>query len=339
MKIALWCPASLNNWGGGTKWTVQVAHLLEDHNHNVAVYAFPYSIPTRLSIDAKKLLNDIPYTESKRVLIDADLTYVMYNPYWRLCKIKGKKIAGFHTPIFYSRNFTDPKFCIKYFGSSIYWFAKLFYQTISKIDLQSFDGVHIINPAGKVPHKNTFFIPNWIDSSVYRPVKPKLDKFSLLFVLHHSASKGWDLYLNLVKKITRMNLNIDFYATGESFGYIKGLGFVQESDFPKIYSMTHAVIYPGLATGFPLTFLEALSCGTPVITTPIDTNRATNLPLLYATNTDENLKHVLSLYSAWSKNRDKYLKISEHCRKSVRTNYDINIVYQAFESMLSDIMG
>lgn len=59
----------------------------------------------------------------------------------------------------------------------------------------------------------------------------------------------------LYKKAMDMNIN-----------NIKFIGFVEDSMLPLLYNSCRAFIYPSLYEGFGLPPLEAMSCGTPVIT-------------------------------------------------------------------------
>ena len=47
---------------------------------------------------------------------------------------------------------------------------------------------------------------------------------------------------------------------------VKVLGFVPKTDLPVLYTGATAFVYPSLYEGFGLPVLEALSCGTPVVT-------------------------------------------------------------------------
>lgn len=48
-------------------------------------------------------------------------------------------------------------------------------------------------------------------------------------------------------------------------GDIKFLGFVPDSDLPDLYRAARAMVYPSLFEGFGLPPIEAMACGTPVI--------------------------------------------------------------------------
>ncbi len=64
-------------------------------------------------------------------------------------------------------------------------------------------------------------------------------------------------------------LNEDLYKTWERSTFkedIRILGCVEEAYLPSLYSGALAFVYPSLYEGFGLPSLEAMACGTPVIT-------------------------------------------------------------------------
>lgn len=67
--------------------------------------------------------------------------------------------------------------------------------------------------------------------------------------------KGW-LYDQIFAKVTELGLE----------DAVHFCGFVAESDLPALYSGGDFVAYPSLYEGFGLPIVEALACGTPVLT-------------------------------------------------------------------------
>ena len=51
--------------------------------------------------------------------------------------------------------------------------------------------------------------------------------------------------------------------------YVHLLGFVDDEDLPALYSASECLIIPSLYEGFGLPILEAMACGTPVITSNV----------------------------------------------------------------------
>ena len=56
------------------------------------------------------------------------------------------------------------------------------------------------------------------------------------------------------------------YAALVRTGRVRVLGFVPDDDLPALYSGADALVYPSLIEGFGLPVLEAMRCGTPVLT-------------------------------------------------------------------------
>lgn len=54
-------------------------------------------------------------------------------------------------------------------------------------------------------------------------------------------------------------------ATSSAANAIKFLGFVPDQDLPNLYRSAHCMVYPSLFEGFGLPPVEAMACGTPVI--------------------------------------------------------------------------
>lgn len=86
-----------------------------------------------------------------------------------------------------------------------------------------------------------------------RAFAPLADK-----VPHHlviSGGKGW-LYDEMLAEVARQGLT----------GRVHFVGFVDDADLPTLYSAATLFVFPSLYEGFGLPLLEAMGCGTAVLT-------------------------------------------------------------------------
>jgi glycosyltransferase involved in cell wall biosynthesis len=73
-----------------------------------------------------------------------------------------------------------------------------------------------------------------------------------------AGGKGW-METPIFETVTRLNLE----------PYVNFLGYVDDSDLPALYTHAAAFAMPSLYEGFGLPVLEAMACGTPVVTSTI----------------------------------------------------------------------
>lgn len=83
----------------------------------------------------------------------------------------------------------------------------------------------------------------------------KLKKSGLPHKLVITGKKGWK-YKDIFELIDKLELQKDVVFTG----------YVPKEDLPALYNAADLFIYPSLYEGFGLPPLEAMACGTPVIT-------------------------------------------------------------------------
>ena len=83
----------------------------------------------------------------------------------------------------------------------------------------------------------------------------KIKKKKLPNKLVITGKKGWK-YKEIFKTIDKLNLQKDVVFTG----------YVSDVDLPALYNAADLFVYPSLYEGFGLPPLEAMACGTPVIT-------------------------------------------------------------------------
>lgn len=82
-----------------------------------------------------------------------------------------------------------------------------------------------------------------------------LDKQNLPHKLVIAGKKGWK-YREIFEMIEELNLSEDVVFTG----------YVPDNDLPALYNASDLFVYPSIYEGFGLPPLEAMACGTPVIT-------------------------------------------------------------------------
>ncbi len=122
-------------------------------------------------------------------------------------------------------------------------------------------------------------IPNGVDQTVFRPReddwKKELglsDKFVILGVANvWERRKGLDFFLKLSKKLSKeyqiILIGLDKKQQKQLPKGILGLGKTGSiEERARYYAMADVFVYATLEDNFPTTNLEALSCGTPVIT-------------------------------------------------------------------------
>lgn len=83
----------------------------------------------------------------------------------------------------------------------------------------------------------------------------KLKKKNIHYKLVITGKKGWK-YKEIFETIDKLNLQNDVVFTG----------YVSDEDLPALYNAADLFVYPSLYEGFGLPPLEAMACGTPVIT-------------------------------------------------------------------------
>jgi glycosyltransferase involved in cell wall biosynthesis len=86
-----------------------------------------------------------------------------------------------------------------------------------------------------------------------RAFAPLADKLPHHLVI--SGGKGW-LYDEMLTEVARQGLT----------GRVHFIGFVADADLPTLYSEADLFVFPSLYEGFGLPLLEAMGCGTAVIT-------------------------------------------------------------------------
>lgn len=269
------------------------------------------------------------------------MAYISYIPFiWRRIKIRGLKIAGLHTHLLLPHQHLVETM-LHPFKAGLEWYLKAIGFFIGlpliKIDLMSFDAIH--TPGcnfDSIENNKIYEIPLWIDIDKIPQIDEKFQTFTVLFTGRKTWEKGWSTFCKVVSELKRMNHDFQFLCTGEGRNGIEGLGFLDENELLCVYKRSHVVVYPSIADIFGLVILEAASCGTPIITTPIDAHSRQHLPVLYARSTDNFTKAILSIHTLWTEHPKMY---DDWCNKlqTSATSFDVKRIFPQFEKMLENV--
>lgn len=328
MRIALWLPTSLQSLGGGVKWITDVAELLNAKGYNVVVFGTPFYTHKGKTLSFERRLNKlgIPMIEQWLCNINNfDVCYLLYSPLIRLVKVKSPSILGIHTPVYYLKDFLYPNQ-----KDLMLWMGKIYYSLFSRIDFKSFDAIHSLNKILLSYAKKQLYIPNWVNTSFYKPNQFKNKKFTIFYVGQHNEREGWDILVNIKKLFHSDHYDIQFISTGEPYNGIRGLGYIEERNMPKYYSQSHICFLPRKGGVFPLTFLESLSCGTPVLTSSIITHKVLDLPIMYSSCIKDYFNIISKLYNYWNNEPYNYLQWCSSLRKKI-LKYDQKKIFPLIE--------
>jgi len=119
---------------------------------------------------------------------------------------------------------------------------------------------------------------------------------------------------------------------------VKFLGFIPEEKLPKYYQAADLFILPTMALeGFGLATIEALSCGTPVIATPVGANPEVLEPLGEEFLCQDTTPEALAERIVWFIGQGISAELRRRCRNYCETNFSITKVVSSIEEVLEAV--
>ncbi len=169
----------------------------------------------------------------------------------------------------------------------------------------------------------------WIDLNIFKPTKPKNNKFTVLFVGRLITKKGIKLLIKIAKRLP--DINFEFIGTGPLESYLKNksvkfknikfIGKIDNKLLPQYYSQSHLLCVPSLyQEGFGRVVMESVACGTPVLASNLGglpEALDSNVSILIKPTTTNLYKSILKL----SQDKDLYSRLSKHCRPYALSNF------------------
>ncbi|MEM2525983.1 MAG: glycosyltransferase, partial [Candidatus Methanomethylicaceae archaeon] len=270
--------------------------------------------------------------------VDSDVSYYIYAPFVYKLFIKDTsliRIAGLHgfilaiklsDPVIWNIN---PIKFIKIHGlkSAI---AYYYYKMLKNIELMSFTNIHIINPfmknflSEKLNYK-TIYVPIW--TNIKRVNKDEFNKFTILILGANNFTKGRDICEKIIYHL-RANKDIQFISNiNINNPYVKNVGYIKEEKLAEILSRAHVLLYPARLDTFGLSIIEALNCGTPVVTSNILAHKIFNYPVILSSTIYEYVKNLRMLYYIWKSGsyheirKKAILEGRKYCKDNVFPKY------------------
>ena len=169
----------------------------------------------------------------------------------------------------------------------------------------------------------------WIDLNIFKPTKPKNNKFTVLFVGRLITKKGIKLLIKIAKRLP--DINFEFIGTGPLESYLKNksvkfknikfIGKIDNKLLPQYYSQSHLLCVPSLyQEGFGRVVMESVACGTPVIASNFG-GLPEALDSSVSILTKPTINNLYKSISKLSQDKDLYNRLSKHCRAYAIYNF------------------
>jgi glycosyltransferase involved in cell wall biosynthesis len=136
-----------------------------------------------------------------------------------------------------------------------------------------------------IKKEHIYVIPHGIDQKKFYPTKSeKQQDFKLLYVGNLEKRKGIYYLIEAMRLVVKRHKNIKLFLVGKGpqkeelelhisnlqlDKYIKLCGFLDDDNLLKCYQSSDLFVFPSLMEGFGFVLLEAMACGTPVISTNV----------------------------------------------------------------------
>lgn len=286
---------SVKGQGVGSAYLEQVALVKEELNDRFFV-----------TVNGKKISNITHYHT-------INFPFVFTIPF---AKVMGTAVGYVH---FLPETLDESIHLPKIIKNIFYWYVIRFYK--------SMDLLVTVNPcfidkleAHGIDRRKITYIPNYVSQKDFYPIKDcnkgqlkekyglAPDKFTVLTVGQLQIRKGIMEFIGLAKKMP----DIQFVWAGDfSFGKISDgyekikhiranppsnvtfLGFVERENMNELYNMADVMFLPSYNELFPMTVLESMNCGIPILLRDLDLYQDILFDFYLKGNENKEFNHIL----------------------------------------------
>ena len=189
----------------------------------------------------------------------------------------------------------------------------------------------------RIGSENLVFMPNAVSINILNSNKSLNSNISIGYVGRFSREKGIKYLVDAVVSLSRSNCNLSYIFIGDGPEYnrikqtIKELklesvirlrGFI--NNIEEIYNEIDILVMPSLSEGLPLTLLEAMSRGIPVVAT-----RVGQIPEVILNNKNgllvepKSSKEIVDALRKIVSDQELYSKLSKNAINTVQTRFNL----------------
>jgi len=333
LKIDILTHLSMSYFGGGEREMVDLGLAMRRRGHDVTIRSLPYTLNGVKRVRPEDVLEGLPYSESWIHRSRADIAYSFYHPFSAVnFQASGKRIASFHSLVWFTKHRVRYTFVPKVAASLSRFTIPL--------ELPRYNAVQVhedsVGDQLKRYNANTWVIGHPVDVEVFRPTVTKDDRFTILFAGRPLWQKGWDRFEGLAQRLGNNGIRFAFVGGFSRNQSIESYGFVQDRlRLADIYSKVHLLVMPSRVDTVGRSELEAMACGTPVITT--STSRSIESSALIRASPEELEGRSIELYKSWREGNG-YEDLIRAARRDCARAFSFEAVMDRYEEMFQRVL-
>ncbi|KWX80530.1 glycosyl transferase family 1 [Paenibacillus riograndensis] len=303
-------------------------------------------------------LNLIEFTENDVVHVHSVLDFLILKKY----NIRANVILTPHTPESISEElveaakfkFRNARLTLEKYKRKIKLIEEMAFEECDHFIFPSKESMEIFSTFiegfnKKMENKNIYFNLTSCDKLTYNLNKNEFkeqfkiteDKFIISYVGRHNRIKGYDLFVEMAKKVYEIDKNIIFIVggTGEiesDSSNIIDIGWT--NDPGSIINTSDIFVLPNRNTYFDLILLEVLSIGTPVVASNTGGNKTVNsMTNGVALFENGNVEELVSIVLELKCKKDVLIQMKEDNLNCYQNNFTLNHFASRYNDILSKI--